>query len=167
MIHERVDESTINASLDAYLHGAQEGDTHQAQHLHELLEMMLKEKELPEGRLWLTEHGKALLAEMHHELSLCEGKGDHLANRVLDAVQLKPHEGKWHDTNSFLRDLRIAIALANELCEQRDTGLAPDVILAANRVAERGEYQMDPFEICDIYEEIAAEVGGFKEISRY
>ena len=61
MMNTRMSEATINASLDAYLHGAQEGDTSQARRLHEMLDFMLTEREMPEGQLWLTEHGKMLL----------------------------------------------------------------------------------------------------------
>ena len=166
MSHKRLNEDTINASLDAYLHGAREGDTHQAQHLHEMLGSMLIEKELPEGQLWLTDHGKMLLAEMHRQLSHCDCEDDRQLNAVLDAVQLKPHKGKWQDTSSFVRDLRIAVTVANELCEQRDCGSHPDVFQAAKRIAERGEFELDSSHICEIYEEIAANVGGFREISR-
>jgi hypothetical protein len=166
MNHKRVSEETINASLDAYLHGATEGDTHQAQHLHEMLGSMLTGKETPEGQLWLTEHGKMLLADMHRQLSHCDCDDERLLSAVLDAVQLKPHQGKWKDTSSFVRDLRIAVTVANELCEQRDSGLLPDPKWAADRIAEGGDFSLDSSRILEIYEEIASTVGGFREISR-
>ena len=165
MTHQRMDEATINASLDAYLHGAQEGDTSQARRLHEMLDFMLTEREIADGQLWLTDHGKMLLAEMHRQLSHCEGGGDQFRATVLDAVQLGPHRGHWHDTCSFLRDLRIATTVANELCEQRDAGREPNVTQAAKAVAEQGEFGLNTSNICKIYDEIAATVGGFKEIS--
>ena len=56
MRHVRIDEAAINNSLDAYLHGAQEGDNDQARRLHEMLDFMLTEREIPDGQLWLTEH---------------------------------------------------------------------------------------------------------------
>jgi hypothetical protein len=166
MTHKHMDEAAINASLDAYLHGAQEGDAHQARRLHEMLDFMLTEREISDGQLWLTDHGKMLLANMHRQLSHCEGDGDQLRDTVLDAVQLKPHKGHWQDTCSFLRDLRIATTVANELCEQRDAGNKPDVTQAAQAVAERGEFNLSASRICEVYDEIALTVGGFREISR-
>jgi hypothetical protein len=165
MSNVRLDESTINASLDACLHGAQEGDAYQARRLHEMLDQMLMERELPDGQLWLTDHGKMLLAEMHRQLSRCQGKGDHLSETVLDAVQIKPRQAHWQDTCSFVRDLRIAINVANELCEQRDVGEQPDIERAARAVAGHGEFDLDATHIREIYDEIASTVGGFKEIS--
>ena len=78
MTGPRMNEATINASLDAYLHGAQQGDAQQARHLHEMLDLMLTEREIPEGQLWLTEHAKMLLAEMHRQLAKCKGNGEPL-----------------------------------------------------------------------------------------
>jgi len=166
MTHKRMDETTINSSLDAFLHGAQEGDTYQARRLHEMLDLMLTERDSPDGQLWLTDHGKMLLAEMHRQLSHCEGRGDKLRDKVLDAVQLKPHKGKWQDTCSFVHDLRIAISVANELCQQRDAGGQPDLSEAAQAVARRGDYDLEPSRLCEVYDEIASTVGGFEEISR-
>jgi hypothetical protein len=158
-------ESTINASLDAYLHGAKAGDTHQARQLHEMLDLMLTEQEKPEGKLWLTDHGKMMLAEMHRQLSHCEGTGNQLSDTVLDAVQLKPRKGLWRDTCSYVHDLKVAIAVASELCEQRDSDQELNLAEAARAVADRGEFDLDQSRICEIYDEVASTVGGFKEIS--
>ena len=49
MTQTRMDEATINASLDACLHGAKEGDIDQARRLHELLDLMLTERETKDG----------------------------------------------------------------------------------------------------------------------
>ena len=49
MTDKRMAEATINDSLDAYLHGAEEGDPYQARHLHEMLDLMLTEREIPAG----------------------------------------------------------------------------------------------------------------------
>jgi len=166
MTAKRMAETTINASLDAYLHGAKEGDAYQARHLHEMLDLMLTEREIPDGQLWLTEHGKMLLAEMHRQLSHCGGGGEHLRDTVLDAVQFRPHRGHWQDTCSFLHDLRVATTVANELCEQRDAGREPNIAEAAKAVADRGEFGSDPIQIQEVYDEIASTVSGFKEISR-
>jgi len=160
-----MDEATINASLDACLHGAKEGDIDQARHLHELLDLMLMERETEKGRMWLTDHGKMLLAGMHRQLSHCEGSGPRLQESVLDAVQLKPHQGQWHDTCEYLHDLRVAIAVANELCEQRSGGGKPNVGKAARAVAEGGEFDMPAERIHEVYDEIASTLGGFKEIA--
>ncbi len=165
MTHKRMDESAINASLDAYLHGAQGGDVYQARRLHEMLDFMLTERDSPDGQMWLTEHGKMLLADMHRQLSHCES-GDHLSETVLDAVQLKPRTGHWQDMCGFVRDLRIALTVANELCEQRDAGGQPDLARAAKAVADRGEFGLNSSRISDVYDEVASTVGGFKEISR-
>jgi hypothetical protein len=166
MIHKRMDEASINTALDAYLHGAQEGDFKQAQQLHEMLDFMLTEREIPDGQLWLTEHGKLLLADMHRQLSHCEGDTDQLRDTVLEAVQLKPNQGKWKDTCSYVRDLKIAITVANELCEQRGAGRNPDITEAAKAVADSGEFGLDTSRICEVYDEIASTVGGFREFSR-
>jgi hypothetical protein len=165
MTQTRMDETTINASLDACLHGAKEGDTTQARRLHELLDLMLMERETEDGRMWLTEHGRLLLADMHRQLSHCEGSGPQLQKTVLDAVRLQPGHGQWHDTCEYLHDLRVAIAVANELCEQRSEGDKPSVRKAARLVAERGEFDMDPDRIQEVYEEIASTLGGFREIA--
>jgi hypothetical protein len=162
-----MDEASIDASLDAYLHGAQEGDVDQARRLHRMLDSMLSEREIPDGRLWLTDHGKMLLAEMHRELGHCEGAGNELRDTVLEAVQLKPHTGHWQDTCSYLGDLRVAIAVANELCKQRGAGKKTDVTLAVKAVADSGEFSMDPSRISEIYDEIASTIGGFREISSH
>lgn len=166
MANKRVDEATINASLDAFLHGSRAGDVEQARHLHEMLDLMLTEREGPDGQLWLTDHGKMLLADMHRELSKCDGCGDRLRDIVLDAVRLGPHKGHWHDTSSFVRDLQIATAVADELCAQRDAELKPDLGGAAEIVSERGGFGMSPPQICEVYEQIAESVEGFREISR-
>jgi hypothetical protein len=166
MIDKRVNETTINASLDAFLHGAQEGDAHQVRRLHEMLDMMLTEREGAEGRLWLTDHGKMVLADMHRKFSRCGGAADLLRDTLSGDVELKPHAGHWSDTCSYIRDLRIAITVANELCEQRNAGGQPDVSQAAQAVADRGEFDLQPDAIRDIYDEIAATVVGFREISR-
>jgi hypothetical protein len=102
---------------------------------------------------------------MHRQLSQCKGGGEQFQDVVLEAVQLKPHKGHWQDTCSFLRDLRIATTVANELCEQRDAGREPNVTLAAKVVADSGEFGLSPSNVCDVYEEIASTVRGFKEIS--
>lgn len=166
MTKRRMAETTINASLDAHLHGAREGNAGEARQLHDMLDQMLTERELPEGRLWLTDHGRMLLAQMHRELSHCESSGGQLRDEVLDAVQFKPHQGHWQDSCSFVHDLRVAMAMANELCEQRDDGKTPDVAEAAATVARRGEFGLDADQLAGVYEEIAATVGGFREISR-
>jgi len=165
MTNTRMDEATINTSLNAHLHGAKEGDTDQARQLHEMLDFMLTEREIPGGQLWLTDRGKMLLADMHRQLSQCGGSGGQLRDTVLDAVQFKPCTGHWRDTCSYLRDLRIATTVANELCEQRDAGREPNVTQAAKAVADRGEFGLNPSRICEVYDEIASTVGGFKEIS--
>ena len=166
MTNRRMAESTINAALDAHLHGAREGDAGEARQLHDMLDQMLTERELPKGRLWLTDHGRMLLAQMHRELSHCESSGDHLRDEVLDAVQFKPHAGHWADSCSFVHDLRVAMTVANELCVQRDKGMTPSVEEAANTVASRGELGLNADQLAETYEEIAATVGGFREISR-
>jgi len=159
-----MNEGAINASLDAFLHGAQEGDALKARQLHEMLDAMLIEREMAEGKLWLTEHGKMLLADMHRQLSKCEGSGNQLSDIVLEAVQFKPHKGHWDDTCSYLHDLRVAITVANELCAQRKAGQEPDVFSAAKVVADSGEFGMDHDRIIEIYEEIASTVHGFRNI---
>jgi hypothetical protein len=158
-------EAAIDASLDAYLHGAKEGDANQSRRLHEMLDLMLTERENSDGQLWLTEHGKMLLAEMHRRLSQCEGSGDQLLDTVLDAVQLKPRKSSWQDTCSYVHDLRVAITVANELCEQRKAGTKPSVSLAAKAVADRGEFDLTAERMCEVYDEIASSVGGFSEFS--
>ena len=165
MTDKRMAEASINDSLDAYLHGAEEGDPYQARHLHEMLDLMLTEREIPAGQLWLTDHGKSLLADMHRQLSHCEGGGEHLRDTVLDAVQFRPRKDGWQDTYSYLRDLKIAITVANELCEQRCAGGKPSVTEAAKTIADRGEFGLDPARICEVYDEIASTVGGFREFS--
>ena len=165
MTSHRLSESTIDASLDAFLLGAREGDTYQARRLHELLEQMLTEQEIADGQLWLTEHGRTLLAEMHRELSKCEGDEAHLGESVLDAVEIKPRRKSWDDTCSYVHDLRIAISVANELCEQKAVGCKPDVQLAAKALSERGEVDLLPTRICEIYDAIASTVGGFRKFS--
>lgn len=167
MITRRIAETTLDSSLDAFLHGAREGDSYQARQLHELLDFMLTERETPEGRFWLTDHGKMLLAEMHRQLSHCEGSGRHFRDTVLDAVQLKPQFGHWQDSCDFVHDLRVAIHVANELCQQQTDGRKQDVVVAATEVANNGEFDLTPSRIREIYEEVAATVGGFKEISQH
>jgi hypothetical protein len=165
MIHKRMKEARIDAALDAYLHGARAGDIHDARHLHETMDLMLSQHEGAEGQWWLTPHARMVLAEMHRSLAHCDGSGEALKDEVLDAVQFAPHTGKWDDTCSYLHDLRIAISVANELCEQRKAGLKPDLPQAVKIVASHGEFDLDPPAIRRVYEEIASTVGGFREIS--
>jgi len=164
MTTTRMSEGAINASLDAFLHGAQEGDALKARKLHEMLDSMLIEREMAEGKLWLTEHGKMLLADMHRQLSKCQGSSVQLSDIVLEAVQFKPHKGHWDDTCSYLHDLRVAIAVANELCAQREAGQDFDVFGAAKVVADSGEFGIDREQIIEIYEEISSTVSGFRNI---
>ena len=166
MTHARLPEATINASLDASLHEAQHGDINQARHLHDMLDKMLSERETEEGRYWLTDHARMLLADMHRQLSHCEETGDALSEHVLDAVRLRPRKGHWADPCNFVDDLRIALAVANELCVQNRDGCDQDLDQAVTRVASQGEYGLDAAKIRDIYEEIAATVGGFREMTR-
>jgi hypothetical protein len=165
MTHTRMDEAAINASLDACLHGAKKGDPEQARRLHEMLDLMLMERETEDGKLWLTDHGKMLLAGMHRQLSRVEGSGHRLHETVLDAVQLKPRQGHWHDTCEYLHDLRVAIAVANELCEQQASGGRASVSKATKIVADRGEFELEAGRIREIYEEVASTLGGFKDIA--
>lgn len=165
MTGTRLEEGTINASLDAFLHGARDGDVLQARRLHELLDLMLSEQESAKGQYWLTEHGRMVLADMHRQLSHCKGSGDKLTDTVLEAVQYKPHTGHWHDTCDYLHDLRIALAVANELCAQRGAGKEPDVTLAARTVAASGEFGLDEIRIGDVYDQVASTVSGFRQIS--
>jgi hypothetical protein len=166
MTNRRMAEATINASLDAHLHGAQEGDAGEARQLHEMLDQMLTEQEIPGGKLWLTEHGKMLLAQMHRELSHCESSGDQLPHDVLGAVQFKPHASHWQDSCSFVHDLRVAMTVANELCLQRDAGKTLNITEAAQAAAKQGEFGPDAAQLAEAYEKIASTVGGFREISR-
>ena len=161
----RMSEAAINHSLDACLLAAKAGDAQQARRLHDMLDSMLIEREEPEGRMWLTEHGRMLLAEMHRRLSHCDGSGEHLHTTVMEAVQLKPHPEHWADNCSFVRDLRVAIAVANELCEQRSDGEQPDLDGAISRVAARGEFDLSEPRIRAVYDEISSEVPGFRSIS--
>jgi hypothetical protein len=162
-----LDESTINASLDAYLHGAEKGDVNQARKLHEMLDRILSGREERDGKLWLTDHARMLLAEMHRELSHCEEKGNSLEEHVLDAVRLKPRRGQWKDSCNFVNDLRVAIAVAHELCEQTKAGDSSNLDAAVRTVELDGQFNLQADRIKDIYEEIADTVGGFKEISSY
>jgi hypothetical protein len=164
MTNTRMNESAINASLDAYLHGAQTGDALQARKLHELLDSMLTERESEGGQFWLTDHGRMVLADMHRQLSHCAGNGDKLRDTVLEAVQYKPQAGRWNDTCDYLHDLRIALTVANELCAQRGAGKEPDVSLAARLVADSGEFGLDAQQINAVYDKIASTVHGFREI---
>lgn len=165
MAHARMDEATINASLDACLHGAEHGDVNQARKLHDLLDRMLTEQEDSNGRLWLTDHARMLLAGMHRELSHCEETGHNLEDHVLNAVRLKPRRGHWEDSVYFVNDLRVAIAVAHELCEQSKDGGEIDIEAAVHAVEKHGDYGLDADRIRHIYDEIADTVGGFKEIS--
>ncbi len=166
MTHARLDESAINASLDAYLHGARDGDINQARQLHDLLDRALTEQETDDGRLWLTDHARMLLADMHRQLSHCEETGAALTEHVLDAVQLRPRAGQWPDPCNFVADMRVALAVANELCQQNQAGCAQDLDLAVAQVAEAGEYGTDAAKIRRTYDVIADTVGGFREMTR-
>lgn len=161
----RMSEAAINASLDACLWAARDGDADQGRRLHELLEQMLSERQTGGGRMWLTDHGRALLADMHRRLSHAEGGGEHLREAVLDAVQIKPRSGHWQDNCSFVHDLRVALSVASELCELRDAGKEADLDVAAGVVAARGEFDLPPERIRQAYDEIAASVSGFREMS--
>ena len=165
MAHARMDERTINASLDAYLHGAEQGDVNQARKLHDMLDGMLTGKDDEGGQLWLTDHARMVLAGMHRELSHCEERGHSLEEHVLDAVRLKPRRGHWKDSCNFVNDLRVAIAVAHELCEQNAAGGETDLDSAVRAVEADGHFGLEAERIRDIYEEIADTVGGFKEIS--
>lgn len=165
MAHTRMAEAAINASLDAFLHDAQKGDLNRARGLHGMLDKMLTEQESDEGQYWLTDHARMLLAEMHRQLSHCEVTGNTLGEYVLDAVRFRPREGHWRDPDRFVKDLRVALAVAHELCGQNREGRAPDVDAAAVKVADGGEYGHDANRIRDIYEEIADTVGGFREMT--
>jgi hypothetical protein len=165
MIKNRMNEAAIDARLDECIRGAHSGDVGQARELHDILDAMLTERDTPEGRLWLTDHGRQFLARMHRDLSHCEGAGPRLADAVLAAVRLNPHPAHWDDTCSFIRDLRLAITVANEMCEQREAGSNPDVARAAETVAKGGEFGPNPEYIRHVYDEIAATVTGFRDIA--
>jgi hypothetical protein len=160
-----MDEAALDASLDDYLHGAQQGNHHHAQRLHKMLDAMLTEQEVAEGQLWLTDHARMVLAEMHRQLSHCEGEGHLLSDRVLEAVQLKPRKSAWQDAYTYVKDLRVAISVAAELCEMRSAGQSPDVEAAAQIVAERGDFDLDSEQIQEIYEQVAATTGGFEQFT--
>lgn len=165
MTDAKLAEAALDSSLNAFLHAAQNGDVNQARNLHDMLEKMLTEKESDEGRYWLTDHARSLLAQMHGQLSHCEETGSALSEHVLDAVRLRPRPDRWQDTCKFVHDLRIALAVTHELCEQNKEGCDHDLDMAAGKVADGGEYALDANQIKDIYEQIAATVGGFKEMT--
>ena len=162
---KRMSEAAINASIDACLHAAHEGDTAEGRRLHQLLDQILSERETSDGRMWLTDHARLLLADMHRRLGHAEGDEAHVREAVLDAVRLRPQHGQWRDNCSFVRDLRVAISVANELCEQRGRGGEPDIDRAAGAVADRGEFDLSRDRIRQVYDDVAASVGGFREIS--
>ena len=62
-------------------------------------------------------------------------------------------------------DLKIAISVANELCEQRGEGMNPNITQAVKAVADHGEFGLNGSRIREVYDEIAATEGGFNEIS--
>lgn len=161
----RMNEKAIDASLDAALQAARHGDAEQGRKLHDMFDSMLSGRELPEGQLWLTDHARMMLADMHRQLSHCEGGDEHLRDTVLEAVNLKPLKGHWRDNCAFVHDLQVALGVANELCRQRDAGSEPDIGLAARAIAQRGEFDLQADRISEVYEEIASAVGGFREIS--
>lgn len=165
MTHKRMEESAINASLDAYLHGAREGDIGQARQLHGMLDRMLTEQDSSDGRLWLTDHGKTLLADMHHKLSLCEGEGEPFKETVIDAVGLSPSHEYEADMCSFVQDLRVAVSVANKMCEQQNAGGKPDIDLAVEAVADSGEFGLEAADVRAVYDRIATHVSGFREIT--
>ena len=165
MIQNRMNEAAIDARLDECIRGAQGGDDSQARELHDVLDAMLTERDTPEGKVWLTDHARQFLARMHRDLSHCEGAGASLSEAVLAAVRLNPHPAHWDDTCSFIRDLRLAITVANEMCEQREAGGKPDVAAAAETVAKGGEFGANPEHIRHVYDEIAASVAGFRDIA--
>lgn len=166
MTDARMAEAAINASLDAYLKAARKGDARQARQLHEMLDKMLTEQETGDGKLWLTDHGRMLLADMHRQLSACRETGTELSEHVLDAVRLKPAKGHWDDPCNFVSDLRVALAVANELCQQGKSGCDQDLAMAAEKVAGAGEYDLDVDRLMAIYEQIADNVEGFREMTR-
>ena len=165
MTHSRMPEAELNASLDRFLKDAQRGDANHARALHDLLDGMLTERETDLGQLWLTDHARMLLADMHRQLSHCEETGNALTEHVLDAVRLKPLKGHWADSCDFVADLRIALSVANELCTQTRAGCTQDLDQAAQKVADSHEYDLEVSQIKDIYEEIASTVGGFREMT--
>lgn len=167
MAQTRMTENSIDASLDALLRGANSGDSNQARQLHDMLDQMLNETETSQGQLWLTDHARMLLAGMHRELAHCEETGPALQRHVLDAVWLKRDITRWKDSCTFVNDLRVAIAVANELCEQTTAGGSPNIDAAAMAVEANGGFGLSAAGISEIYEEIAATVGGFKEISSH
>ena len=69
--------------------------------------------------------------------------GGMYAGHVLDAVRLKPREGHWQDSCDFVADLRVALSVANVLCEQNQAGCSQDLDKAAQEVARSGEYDLD------------------------
>ena len=161
----RMNEAAIDAKVDACLQAARQGDVDEGRHLHDLLGQIISERDTPEGRLWLTDHARSVLAVMHRRLAGVEGGGEHFRSAVLEAVQLGPRQGHWLDNSGFVRDLRVAICVANELCEQRHGGEEPDVDRAVDAVAGRGEFGLSAERIREVYEDIAASVGGFREMS--
>lgn len=165
MTTRRMDETTLDTRLDSCLHAADLGDPIRARQVHELLDRMLSERETAEGRYWLTDHGRSVLADMHRQLSRCQGEGAPLKDEVLGAVHLKAGPSHWQDSCSYVRDLKIAIAVANELCEQRSAGGTPDLNRAARAVARTGDFGLNPSRISEVYEHVAASVGGFREIA--
>ena len=162
----RMDARSLDTRLDASLHAADLGDPVQARQLHDLLDAMLTERESPEGRYWLTDHGRAVLAEMHRALSHCGDDGARLRDHVLRAVHLNVGPGHWKDSCSYVSDLRVAIAVANELCAQRREGGKPDLETASQVVAGTGTFELSAKGVRQVYEQVAAAVGGFREIAR-
>jgi hypothetical protein len=161
-----MDETAINASLDACLHGAREGDVNHARQLHYRLGKALTEQETDEGRLWLTDHARMLLADVHRQLSHCEETGKALSEHVLVAVSLRPRVGQWPDPCNFVANMRVALAVANELCQQSKAGCTQDLDQAVAKVAEAGEYGTDAAKIRRTYDEIVDAVEGFREMTR-
>jgi hypothetical protein len=84
----------------------------------------------------------------------------------MQAVRLQPREDPWTDNCRFVRELRVAIAVANELCVQRDAGGQPDLAAATLTVANRGDFDLSESRIREIYDGISSAIGGFTEIAR-
>ena len=119
---EKLHEAHINRTLEESIRGAELNDAYQARYLHRIFKWMLTEWEGPDGRWWLTDYGKKLIAEMHDKLSQCPEKGDGVTTCVLDAVMLTLTRGDKRHLGNVLRDLTIACKVLAEQMIQEQHG---------------------------------------------
>lgn len=163
---KQLPEALLDLALKWNVQGAERKDTHKARHAHTILQRMLTEAEIHnpfwdlEGRYWLTNYAKSVLAKMHDEFSKAPEQGKELVDSVLKTLLLTPTRGNRRNLGDWRRESRIASHVDVESWIQKEVvGRPISITESCKRIAKSGNYGLKWGTIRNIYYRVKSRRG--------